>query len=562
LQISVVQGPAKGRTYLLGPFRVVIGRDQGADVQLADPRVSRRHAEIRPCGAGSWVIQDLGSTNLTLHNGENVDQAKLSSGDSIIVGDTELKIEDEPSSNSPGEVTSMRVDAESLRRTLSDGGDWSVGGKQLQEGLFQIGQIGDPIIGREEIVRRAIPIVEDGVPFTNWAWLQWPDGLEQPFTATVQQTGDLSFTHQLHHYDTLVKRATRHQRAIVSALRTPPQLKSSVGGFDNRVSAMAIPLLARGEEISVLLFERDFRIPPFRSEDLAWGVALTAQLTVHLENARLFANLQGAHERLRHSQGQFNRWEKLALIGRLATGFAHDLNNPLTSLLGFLELSQKQTVQLESVGKLPEHLHKAYNAADYCRALCRNLLALARQSPFSDGEIEPIPVRETIERSLEICSDVISKVGAEIELELADNLPVEGDASTLQQIMMNLIVNAAESMSTNPPGSPRVIGIKASMRERRLLLEVSDTGPGIPKDRTATIFKPMVTTKESAGGTGLGLYVVHRIVNETGGSIEVESELGVRTIFRLVLGERLHRLSSEEVEPVSIPAALLEEELF
>ena len=128
--------------------------------------------------------------------------------------------------------------------------------------------------------------------------------------------------------------------------------------------------------------------------------------------------------------------------------------------------------------------------------------------------------------------------------------------------MMNLIVNAAESMSTNPPGSPRVIGIKASMRERRLLLEVSDTGPGIPKDRTATIFKPMVTTKESAGGTGLGLYVVHRIVNETGGSIEVESELGVRTIFRLVLGERLHRLSSEEVEPVSIPAALLEEELF
>jgi len=501
LQITVVRGPAKGRTYLLGPFRVVIGRDQSADVQLGDPRVSRRHAEIRPSGLGSWVIQDLGSTNLTLHNGEKVDQATLRCGDSIIVGDTELNIEATPSSSSSGEVISMRVDAENLRRTLSDGGDWSVGGKELQEGLFQIGQIGDPSVDREELVRRAIPIIEEGVPFTNWAWLQWPDGLEQPFVATVQQESEIGFARQIRRYDALVKRATRHQRAIVSALKTSPAKESSVIDVDKEVSALAIPLLVRGEETSVLLFERDFRIPPFRSKDLAWGVALTAQLTTHLENARLFGNLQGAHERLRHSQSQLNRWEKLALIGQLATGFAHDLNNPLTSLLGFLELSQRQTRQLESTGKLPEHLHKAYNAADYCRALCRNLLALARQSPFRNGEIEPVPVRKTIERSLEICSGAISKVGAEVELDFADDLPLEGDASTLQQIVMNLIVNATEAMSTNPPDRPRVIGIKASMKQRRLLLEVSDTGPGIPKERAASIFKPLVTTKETVGGT-------------------------------------------------------------
>mgnify|MGYP002638917469 CR=1 FL=1 len=558
MQITVVRGPAKGRTYLLGPMRVVLGRDEAADVQLGDPRVSRRHAEIRPGDGRSWILQDLDSTNQTFLNGQRIRQSELREGDEIILGDTHLSVQKAMASSDGAEVLSMRIDAESLRQTLGDSGDWNAGGKRLQEALFQIGLFADPSLEREQIVRNAIPIFEEGVPFVKWAWLRWPDGLEQPYVAIGERDGQSLDDKSLDPLESLIRRAVRGRRGVVSFERVPTGDGASPSQSMS-VSGMAVPLLSRGEDDSVLYLERDFRFPPFRGEELAWVAALASQLTGHLETARLFGSLQGAHERLRATQSQVNRIEKLALIGRLSSSFAHDLNNPLTSLLGFLELCRRQAALVELEGKIPDYLERAQNAADYCRALCRNLLAVARQRPFSEGEMRPISVTETIERTLEICSSALQGIGAEVEIDLADKIPLEGDASTLQQIVMNLVVNAADALAELPSDCERKIRISARDGEKGVILEVSDNGPGIAPEILSSIFEPMVTSKDDTHGTGLGLYVVARIVEEAGGTIEVESTPGEGTTFRLTMGTRLNRLSSDEFDPASIPGDVYEE---
>ena len=549
MQITVVQGPARGRTFLLGPRRVVLGRDDSADITLGDPRVSRRHTEIRPAEAGTWIIRDLGSTNHTFLNGQRIGQAILREGDEVTLGDTQISVQGTVVAGESGEIVSMRVDPESLRRTLSDGGEWNAGGKRLQEALFQIGLLADPSRERADILRSAIPIIEEGVPFMTWAWIRWPDGFEQPYSVIGQRGGESVDESTLEPDLSLIKRSVRGRRGVIGGEATGDLEETIRLRRDGAVFAMAVPLLARAEDDTILYFERDFRFPAFQVEDLAWVAALASQLSGHLESARLFSNLRGAHKRLRDSQSQLNRFEKMALIGRLASGFAHDLNNPLTSLLGFLELGRRQADAENIEGKLADYLERAHTAADYCRALCRNLLAFARQRPFSEGEMRPIDIADTIDRTLDICASAVRSAGAEIEVKLTGDLELEGDAATLQQMVMNLIVNAADAVAENPPDRPGRITIAAEPHKRGILLQVSDNGPGIPAEIAASIFEPMVTSKQPQRGTGLGLFVVQRIVDEAGGSIEVESESGGGTTFRLRLNRRLARLTSEELDP-------------
>jgi signal transduction histidine kinase len=538
LQLTVTHGPVEGRTIVLGPTRLRIGRDEGVDLALRDPRVSREHAELRPGADGVWILEDLGSTNHTFVNGRRVSRTRVGAGDEIQLGDTRIDVLPGPGDEHTGEVLSLRLDPESLRRALGDGGEWSAGGKLLQEALFEVGLLADPSRSAADLIHRTLPIIEEGVAFTRWAWLRWPDGIERPFEV-VDGGAEEGLPPQP--VATLVERAIRRGRGVVG-----------VRSDATPASALALPLRTRGMDDSLLYLERDPRFPTFGPGELAWVAAVVTQLAGHLENARLFANLRGAHERLRDAEEQLAERERHATLGRVTASFAHDLQNPLATVLGFLELAGRRARSGAADEKLLTHLDRAEQAADLCRALCRNLLTVSRHRPFPPEGAETCRVREVIEGTLPICAGAIERAGATVEIEASPTLEIRGDRATLQQVVMNLVVNAAEAVAQLPAEAPRRIRITADSRtDGQVQIEIADNGPGIPSELRGRIFEPLVTGRGDGGGTGLGLYVVSRIVAEAGGAIEVEE--GEETIFRILLTGALRPLSSEEVDPTRVP---------
>ncbi|PYO81496.1 MAG: hypothetical protein DMD65_12145 [Gemmatimonadetes bacterium] len=207
--------------------------------------------------------------------------------------------------------------------------------------------------------------------------------------------------------------------------------------------------------------------------------------------------------------------EKLAAVGQLVSGVAHELNNPLTSIAG---LSEFLLEQKELGAKDRGHLRVIHEQADRAGRIVRNLLTFARKGP---AEQAPVDLNDVIQRTLLLMSFDLTLKDIVVETELGTVPPVLGDRHALQQVVLNLLNNAAQAVTTNPPGRPQVIHL-STWFDDRVRLRVADTGPGIPDDVLPQLFTPFFTTKEPGQGTGLGLSITYSIVEAHGGRITVE----------------------------------------
>jgi two-component system cell cycle sensor histidine kinase/response regulator CckA len=247
---------------------------------------------------------------------------------------------------------------------------------------------------------------------------------------------------------------------------------------------------------------------------------------VELRRAR--ATTQAAlEEQLRHAQ-------KMEAIGQLAGGIAHDFNNLLTAILGYSELV---TEQIGPDKPISQDLQEIVSAGQRAAALTRQLLAFSRKQVLS---VAPLNLNQVIQGIHAMLSRLIEERIA-ITIDLAADLPaVLADASQLEQILLNLSVNARDAM---PQGGALTIrtalaepnDAPVSHQQGSVLLTVTDTGVGMSRDIQAKIFEPFFTTKEVGHGTGLGLAAVHGIVTQLGGTIDVESSVGQGTTFRIYL---------------------------
>jgi PAS domain S-box-containing protein len=234
--------------------------------------------------------------------------------------------------------------------------------------------------------------------------------------------------------------------------------------------------------------------------------------------------------------GQLRQAQKMQSIGTLAGGIAHDFNNILASVLGFTELA------LDDVEKgtlLDENLQEVYAAANRARELVKQILTFARQS---DAEIEPVKIAMIAK---EVLKFIRSSIPATIEIQqnVASDSLVMGNATQIHQIFMNICTNAAQAMEEEG-GTLRIelgdvcieensvvantLGLKPGNYVRAA---VSDTGTGIPPDIIDVIFEPYFTTKEPGEGTGMGLAMVHGIIESYSGKITVESTPGKGSVF-------------------------------
>lgn len=238
------------------------------------------------------------------------------------------------------------------------------------------------------------------------------------------------------------------------------------------------------------------------------------------ERNRMIKDLETTNEELRATQSHLIQSEKLASIGMLASGIAHEINNPLAAITGYAEA----IIDEEDVKLRTDYASKILSASGRASEVVRWLSKHSRDAKVD--AVGDVHLNDVLNDSLE--SVRLAKPSPDIEIQKDfEGIPlIEGNKNEVQQIFVNLINNATDAM----PNGGRLV-ISTSIEDGYVKASIADTGGGIPKDHLTKIFDPFFTTKEVGEGTGLGLYVTSMIVLRHQGRMEVESEVGKGTVF-------------------------------
>ncbi len=283
-------------------------------------------------------------------------------------------------------------------------------------------------------------------------------------------------------------------------------------------ASVIVPSFAQDRLIGFLVLGDKRNGQIFTTEDLVVFSTLANQAALAIENARFF-------EELKTNEAYMVQSEKMASLGQLASGMAHEIHNPLAIISGeaqlYLEQSKGKDVQVDRV------LSSIIEECDRAAEITRRILRFARPGK---AEFGPVDVRATIEESLQLVTYQVRLDRVERRLEIPANLPKAlGNQTQLQEVFLNLILNACQAMG-DVGGR---IEIAAVARDDHVELTFNDTGPGIPHSKLSKIFDPFFTTKHN--GTGLGLFVSQRIIRAHHGTIDVRSIEGRGTTFTIRL---------------------------
>lgn len=232
-------------------------------------------------------------------------------------------------------------------------------------------------------------------------------------------------------------------------------------------------------------------------------------------------------EALERQRDALHQTEKLAALGSLLAGVAHELNNPLSIVVGYSGLLY-ESAEDEATRRRAKEVHVA---AERCARIIKTFLAMARSKPALRSAVD---IESQLESVLELTAYGIRTSGVEVVRDFSGTLPTTlADADQLHQVFMNLVLNAQQAMVSI--AGPRRLSISTRVEDDRIVVEVTDTGCGMPEHVLARAFEPFFTTKPQGVGTGIGLSVCHGIVEAHAGRITVESEVGAGTTFRVAL---------------------------
>ncbi|MFH0980783.1 MAG: ATP-binding protein [Planctomycetota bacterium] len=340
--------------------------------------------------------------------------------------------------------------------------------------------------------------------------------------AQVAEQADLPLEDMLQRIVKLLRPAWQYPEVAAARIVLDDRPYASPGFRQSRYQQSADIVVAgcrRGVVQVVYLDERpEFAAGPFLKEEekLIGAVAREVALIAERKEAeRQKANLQ---QQLIHA-------DRLATIGQLAAGVAHELNEPLGGILGFAQLAQK-------CSGLPQpaahDIAKIVTASLYAREVIKKLMVFARQVPARKAQLN---LNQVVEEGLYFLEARCAKGGIQVVRDLSPDMPdIHADPAQLKQVLVNLVVNAVQAM---PVGGTLTVGTQA--RGSTVSVVVQDTGIGMSEEIRAKIFLPFFTTKDVSEGTGLGLAVVHGIVVSHGGSIDVHSRPGQGTRFEVRL---------------------------
>jgi PAS domain S-box-containing protein len=294
---------------------------------------------------------------------------------------------------------------------------------------------------------------------------------------------------------------------------------------------VCVPMIASKHTIGTLWIGR---VIPFLDSDLRLLSAISDMAANAIHRQTLHENLEIQHENLRQAQARLLQSEKLAALGQLVSGVAHELSNPLASVVLYSQLAQ-QEIQDPIV---KQNMDKVVSEAMRAGRIVRGLLDFSRQRPINKKSID---INEIVTSSLDLVSYDIKTRNIGLELLLTPNLPrIMADPHQLQQVLINLVQNAWQAMAGSKNAGKLVISTETgkskylspeSNGENIIRIQIQDNGSGIAPENLHQIFDPFFTTKAEGEGTGLGLSVCHGIVTEHGGHIWADSNPGKGSTF-------------------------------
>ena len=252
----------------------------------------------------------------------------------------------------------------------------------------------------------------------------------------------------------------------------------------------------------------------FSPADINLLIAVGSQIANAIDRNSLFEETRTAYDNLRRTQEQLLHSEKMAAVGQLISGVAHELNNPLTAILGY---SQLLTSSAEIGPQGLEYTDKLYKQAQRTHRIVQNLLSFARQHK---PERAAVQINQILEDTLALRDYDLRMKNIRVHLELAPDLPVTAaDPHQLQQVFLNLVNNAVDAVLES--ASEGDLWVRTRVRSERLTIEFADSGPGVKEP--SRVFDPFYTTKPVGKGTGLGLSICYGIITEHGGTITVRN---------------------------------------
>lgn len=317
----------------------------------------------------------------------------------------------------------------------------------------------------------------------------------------------------------------------------PPASRDRFGNIDSTLSFFLTPD-DRRRYLDALLPTGsldDYRVQ-FRRADGSIMEGLTAARVtdykgenVIVSSTRDISDLLAMQEELQKQRDIAHQSEKLSALGELLAGVAHELNNPLSIIVGYAQMLEGRLDD----PVLSKRVDRIAEAADRSARIVRTFLAMARQRP---ARMEPCSLNEIASVALEVAGYGLRANGTRLVTAFDDSLPaISGDADQLIQVVSNLIVNAEHALAPSGEDGLLTLSSRYEVDSDHCVLEVRDNGPGIQEDILARIFEPFFTTKDVGEGTGVGLAFSHRIIDTHGGVLEVTSTPGEGTCFQVRL---------------------------
>ncbi len=518
--LEVVRGALPDRIRFLRPRPYSIGRGDHNDLVLNERSISKSHARLEWYD-GRFLLADAGSLHGVYIDGAKVTRAELAGGAQIQLGNLTLRFSLLGSGPSTGAMRKLPwIEQEQLLLSLVQTLNANlVLGQVLEQVLAAIMQItgaerGFLLLADSSADAARYPAIAGlrlrvarGVPNSE---APGGYGISTAVVSRAIETGEVVTTQR----DDLTGASPpaelpSGERVVCAPLTSP------------RSAALGGSLRALG----VVYVDNAASAAPFSSDALDAAEALARHAALAIENAQLFESEQRTIEELQRTQKRLLHSEKLATIGQMSAGIGHELNTPLTYILGNLELLGTQNLtpaQREMISAIAR-------GADRIRTLAGRLLAFSRPE---QEQMVPLVLNDLVERSLELCLYQVSGTRVAVVRRLASNLPrVLGVSSELETAVINLVVNGLHAM--HETGGTLTVSTRPEGGD--VQITVSDEGSGIPPEIRSSLFEPFVTTKTQGEGTGLGLSTVLMVVERHRGRIDFETAPGRGTTFRITL---------------------------